>query len=119
MKARAGIIALVLSVSICILTCNDRGEDSADEKSNKLPFAKYYEPCEVDIKPNAPCYKLPLDLKDIVNIRETSYLVEFNSISSLIRQNGFAIVEPEPYSPLANLRYCDCVSIYKPLGWDG
>jgi len=119
MKARAGIIVLVLSLSICTAGCKNKdiSSDKKDERSKVNTFAKYYEPYEVDIKPNAPCYKLPLDLNDIVNIRETSYLVEFNSISSLIRQNGFAIVEPEPNSPLVSFMNCDCVSIYRPLGW--
>ena len=121
MKARADIVMLLfsVSVSICTLTCNDRGAHNVDEKPNKLTFAKYYEPYEPNIEPIAPGYKLPLDLNNIVNISKIKQIIDFNSISSLIRQNGFAIVEPEPYSLLGSLRNGDFVGIYEPLGWFG
>ena len=123
MKTKEIIIALVLgvglSVSICVLTCNDHDVDNVDERPNKLTFAKYYEPCESNIEPNVPGYRLPLDLNNIVNISKINQVIEFNSISSLIQQNGFAIVEPETYSPLGSLRNGDCVRIYEPLGWFG
>jgi len=97
MKAKVGIIALVLSISIFTLTCNDRDDRNIDEEPNNLSFAKYYEPYEVDIEPNAAGYKLPLDLNDIVNVNAIKKIVDYNSISNLIEQNGFAILDsPRP-----------------------
>jgi len=93
MKAKVGIIALVLSISIFTLTCNDRDDRNIDEEPNNLSFAKYYEPYEVDIEPNAAGYKLPLDLNDIVNVNAIKKIVDYNSISNLIEQNGFAILD--------------------------
>ncbi|MBC8469778.1 MAG: DUF3160 domain-containing protein [Planctomycetes bacterium] len=113
MKARAVIIALVLSLGICTLTCKDHNGRNTNEKPNKLSFAKYYEPEEVDIKPNATGYKLPLDVNDIVNVNKIKTIVDFNSISGLIEQNGFAIVELDPFSELSS---DDFVSFYRTFG---
>ncbi|MHC4540522.1 MAG: DUF3160 domain-containing protein [Planctomycetota bacterium] len=119
MKARARIAMLLVSMSICILTCDEHGARTVDERPNKLPFAKYYRPYEPDIQPDAPGYKLPLDVNNIVNTSKISQVMDFGSVSSLIRQNGFAIVELEPFSPLGSLRNGDLVSIYEPLAWHG
>ncbi len=93
MKARVGIIALVLSLSIFTFTCKDSGESNIEKEPNNLSFAKYYESYEVDIEPDAAGYQLPLDINDIVNVNEIKKIVDYNSISNLIEQNGFAIVE--------------------------
>ena len=119
MKARIGIVMLLFSISVCTLTCDQRGASNVDEKPRKLPFAKYYKPYEPNIKPDAPGYKLPLNVNNIVNISKIKQVIEFDSISSLIRQNGFAIVEPKPFSQLTTFINGDLVSIYKPLGWFG
>ncbi len=86
MKVRERIISLVFCVSVCISTLTDT-------TANELPdltFGKYYEPYEPNIEPNTPGYTLPLDLDDIVNF---SLVSDYNmdSISELVRQNGFAI----------------------------
>jgi Tol biopolymer transport system component len=113
MKARIVNIALVLSLCIFILTCKNRSESKIDEYPNELIFAKYYEPYEVDIKPDASGYQLPLDVNDIVNIDKIEKIVDYNSISGLIEQNGFAIVELDPFSDISNE---DFISLYRTFG---
>lgn len=115
MKARVGFVTMVLILSICTVSCKDDTVDTPDERPNKLTFAKYYEPYEPNIEPNAPGYKLPLDVNDIVNFNLFSRVIEVNSVSSLIRQNGFAVLELVPYSILGSLTINDFVGIYKKL----
>jgi hypothetical protein len=86
MKAEIGIISLIFCVSICIAALTDAVAGELPD----LTFGKYYESYEPNIEPNAPGYTLPLDLDEIVNF---SLLSDYNmdSISELIRQNGFAV----------------------------
>ena len=86
MKARERIISLVFCVSVCISALT---ESIANELPD-LTFGKYYEPYESNIEPNAPGYTLPLDLDQIVNFSLVSGY-NMDSISELVRQNGFAI----------------------------
>ena len=86
MKARVRIISLVFCVSICIASLTD----AAANEFPDLTFGKYYEPYEPNIEPNAPGYALPLDLDDIVNFSLLSDY-KMDSISDLIRQNGFVV----------------------------
>ena len=111
MKARAEIIALIISVGFCIPAWAD-----ADEGPTTWSFAKYYEPYEPNIEPNAPGYKLPLDINDIVNYNSISSQLNLTtSAQYLIQQNGFAIVEPDPNSLLGGLFSggVDLINIYK------
>ncbi len=86
MKARVGIIRLVFCISICVIVpTNAIAKDLPD-----LSFGKYYEPYEPNIEPNAPGYALPLNLDDIVNFSLVSDY-KMDSISDLVRQNGFAV----------------------------
>jgi len=94
MKIRVATILAVLSLNICVLIGEDRVEDK------QWTLGQYYEPYELKIEPNAPGYALPLDIKDIVNFNEVSQIIDINSVSNLIRQNGFVIVEPGVYSDL-------------------
>ena len=87
MKARVRIIPLVFCVNICIAALTD----AADNELPDLTFGKYYESYELNIEPNAPGYTLPLDLDDIVNFNDIGLQTVIDSISDLIRQNGFAI----------------------------
>ena len=128
MKTKAGIIVLALGMSICVLSCNerglpnvaqDRGLCNVYQKPRKLPFAQYYQPYEPNIESDMRGYKLPLNVDNIVNVSKINGIIEFSSISSLIRKNGFAIVEPEYMTLLGNLRDGDLVSAYEPLGWLG
>jgi len=115
MKARAGIIVFVLSLCICGAGCKNKGigRDQKDERPRTNTFTQYYEPYELDIKPNTPGYELPLDVNDIVNLSKISKYVDYNSISGLIEQNGFAIVELDPFSELSS---DDFVSFYRTFG---
>jgi hypothetical protein len=113
MKARARIIALVLSISVCVVTSNGQDIDDAIKRPERNAFSQYYEPYQVDIKPNAPGYKLPLDVNDIVNVNKINEYVDFNSISGLIEQNGFAVVELDPFS---NLSSEDFISFFRTFG---
>ena len=107
MKIRVATILAVLSLNICVLIGKDRVEDT------QWTLGQYYEPYELKIEPNAPGYALPLDIKDIVNFNEVSQIIDINSVSNLIRQNGFAIVEPGVYSDLS----ChDFDTLYQKLG---
>jgi len=110
MKARVGFVTMVLILSICTVSCKDDTVDTPDERPNKLTFAKYYEPYKSNIEPNASSYRLPLDLNDIVNFNHVGRAIEVNSVSSLIRKNGFAVLE------LPNLPFWDDVEfLYKNL----
>ena len=104
MKVRVGIIVLILSVVVWIDTSKskDKDIDDAFKKPKKITFSQYYEPYQVDIKPNAAGYKLPLDISDIVNFNDIGQVFDLNDISSLIRQNGFAILEPGIYSEFSS-----------------
>jgi len=114
MKTRVGVIALVLSMSVCVTVCKNHGidRDKNDERSKTDTFSKYYEPYEPNIEPNAPGYTLPLDLNDIVNFNDVNRVIDLNGISSLIRQNGFAVLEPGVYS---NLSSYDFDTLYRTL----
>lgn len=114
MKTRVGVIALFLSMSVCAAVCKNHGVDRGknDKRSKTDTFAKYYEPYELDIKPNSSGYKLPLDINDIVNFNDVSRVIDVNGISSLIRQNGFAILEPGVYSELSSY---DFDTLYRTL----
>jgi len=63
------------------------------EQTGKLEFDKYYEPYVLNFEPNAPGYMLPLDINDIVNFDYVNSITDINSVSNLIRQNGFSILE--------------------------
>jgi hypothetical protein len=82
MKTRIGIVMLFFSISVCTLTCDQRGASNVDEKPRKLPFAKYYKPYEPNVEPVAASYKLPLNVNNIVNISKINKVIEFDSISS-------------------------------------
>jgi len=112
MKARVRIIALILSVSICASI----GKDVWGNELSDLTFGQYYEPYETNIEPNTPGYTLPLDLNAIVNLNSIRNNFDVDSVSNLIQQNGFAILEPripiwdylsdnvvEPYEYLSTL----------------
>ncbi len=106
MKARTPIIMMVLSINICVLIGKDRDEDK------QWTLRQFYEPYELNIEPNALSYALPLDINDIVNFHEIIRVIDINSISNLIRQNGFAVLEPEAYSyPIVH----DFDSLYRKL----
>ena len=104
MKVRAVIIVLVLSLSICDAGCKNRGigSDAKDEGSKANTFAKYYEPFKVNIEAAAPGYQLPLDISDIANFNDVGQVIDLNDISGLIRQNGFAVLEPGVYSQFSS-----------------
>ncbi|MBN1362313.1 MAG: DUF3160 domain-containing protein [Sedimentisphaerales bacterium] len=57
-------------------------------------FARYYEPCEPNVVPNAPGYTLPLDVNDITNFAQVDEIIDLDGVAELIRQNGFAVIEP-------------------------
>jgi hypothetical protein len=59
-----------------------------------LGFGKYYEPCEPAVEANAPGYTLPLDLGMIPNWADVDRVIDLDGVSDLLRQNGFAILEP-------------------------
>jgi len=100
MKTRREIIAIVFSVSVCVAV----GTDVRGKELTEFTFGQYYEPYEPNIEPNAPGYRLPLDLNDIVNYDSVSRAIPLDPVSSLIRQNGFVIWDASlPYSyPLSD-----------------
>jgi len=57
-------------------------------------FGQYYEPYALDIEPNAPGYTLPLDTKQITNFKDLAAIVDIEALSSLVRENGFAVTPP-------------------------
>ena len=59
-------------------------------------FGKYYEKVEVATKPSIPAYRLPLDLKKIVNFEKVSRTLELKADEPLIIKNGFLVV-PNPF----------------------
>lgn len=70
MKVRAAVFILIL----CLCVCGEvrANADENDQWPRSLTFAKYYEPYEPNFEPDAPGYSLPLDINDIVNLREFS-----------------------------------------------
>ncbi len=58
-------------------------------------FGPYYEPYEPNIVPNAPGYTLPLDIDTITNFAQIDAIVDLDGVTDLIRQNGFAVIEPD------------------------
>jgi len=68
MILKAKIIALILSVSVCIVTwasddANEHGNDINRDGLKAWNFSEYFVHKEPNIEPNAPGYVLPLDLK--------------------------------------------------------
>ncbi len=93
MKVRAVIIALIIGVIVCFCII---------KRQEKITFSKYYESYQVDIEPDATSYQLPLDISDIVNFNDVGQVIDLNDISDLIRQNGFAVLEPGVYSEFSS-----------------
>ena len=60
---------------------------------DKLYFSDYYVPYDNPIEPNAPGYKLPLDLAAVVNYTAVSSALDLKSTAQLLEQNGFAVIE--------------------------
>jgi len=87
---------MVLSMSVCATA----GTDAWGNELTQLMFGQYYKPYETNIEPNAPGYRLPLDFNDIVNYDTVNYAIPLDRVSSLILQNGFAILETD--FPLSN-----------------
>ena len=112
---------LVLAVGVFLVVwlgreADDLAVDSDDAKPGVWTFGKYYRPCVVSTKPNAPDYKLPLDLSSIVNVSDIEAVIDFDSVSSLIRQNGFAITDLKPHAPLRLSTHDDIVDAYRLIG---
>lgn len=80
--------------------------------AGELDFARYYEPYVVDVEPNAPGYTLPLAIEQIANFDDLGRLVDVETLSEPIRQNGFAVVPPEATS-LQSEVYDDMVEVCK------
>lgn len=118
MKVFVKVLFLVLTVVLFLVVWLHRGADdlsvnSNDTKPGVWTFGKYYRPYVVSTKPNAPNYKLPLDLSSIVNVSDIEAIIDFGSVSSLIRQNGFAITDLKPYAPLPLSTHDDIVDAYR------
>jgi len=112
MKEKIIIIALVLCLCVCALTCEKHATNDINEGPKIRTFGKFYKSYELNIEPKGLSYKLPLCLKDIVNIQKMKQLIESSYILSLIHQNGFAIVQPKTSSPLNLFTRSDFVSTY-------
>jgi hypothetical protein len=103
MIIRLGTAVILLSLCICVFSCNEHDINSNEETATFTKSYKSYEP-------NIPGYTLPLDLNDIVNLNHVSRSIDANSISSLIQENGFAVLElsDQPFMD-------DIVFLYKNL----
>ncbi|MBN2590758.1 MAG: DUF3160 domain-containing protein [Sedimentisphaerales bacterium] len=66
---------------------------STVDPNDKPALNSYYAPYISEIEPNAPGYSLPLDFGQIENIRMLSNLSAPLNTTSLIEQNGFAVIE--------------------------
>ncbi|TKJ32709.1 MAG: hypothetical protein CEE38_22325, partial [Planctomycetes bacterium B3_Pla] len=102
MKAGEAVFRLILIALVCTVSCKGHGPDDNSGQQMKEPtLAKHYESYQTEIMPNAPGYTLPSDMGDIVNFHEIGRIIDVNSVVDLIRENGFAILEPELYSELS------------------
>jgi hypothetical protein len=128
MKVREAIIVLVFIVALhgslwADPDANDVVATAAEKRRQGLTFNRHYEPYDFNIEPNAPGYTLPLALNDIINLADIGRIMDPDSISNLLQQNGFAVVDPR--SPvgtrLGYQRYLsdDPVTLYKFLNSHG
>ncbi len=87
---------------LAVLAGNWLTEEDAGE-GDKPGLAKYYTPFHNTIEPNCPGYDLPLDLmSDITNyVQVAPYFPQIIG-SSLLEQNGFAVIEYDFGSPDPN-----------------
>jgi hypothetical protein len=64
------------------------------ELAINLTFGKYYEPSQLEVKPNLTDYKLPINTEDIINYDQiSSSLNLIKTQEDLIEKNGFAVIE--------------------------
>ena len=120
MKVVVKAVLLVLAVGVLVVLWLGRGSDdlavdSEDNRPNVWTFGRYYKPYKVKIGPDAPDYRLPLDLSSIVNVSDIESVMDFDSVSILIRQNGFAVTDLKPHSLLRPSAYDDIVDAYRLL----
>ena len=92
MKARVRIAVIFLIVSCFAKAGANTGSNKIVDLCKELDFEKYYKPCELNFEPNAPGYTLPLDINNIINFRDVGRIMNVNSVSDLIRRNGFAVL---------------------------
>ena len=69
------------------------GFSYAQEGTPQPSFLQHYVPVERNIEPNAPGYSLPLDVGLISNWDEVDRKLDLQAVESLIRDNGFAVIE--------------------------
>ena len=84
------VVGIIVSLAMWLVV------DVVNAGSKTGTFAKYYEPCEPNVRLNCTDYTLPLDINDIVNFDTFNKYIKMEYFSDLICQNGFAIVELEP-----------------------
>ena len=87
MKTKSKIVILL----ICASNFGTIGTHVLADERSQLTFERYYQPYELNIEPNAPGYTLPLDLNDITNVSDFARAMPIDSVSDLVRENGFAI----------------------------
>ncbi|MCK4623954.1 MAG: DUF3160 domain-containing protein [Phycisphaerae bacterium] len=116
MKRVTGLfLACVIVFGIGPLRAEDQLVGSAKKLTgcDDLParMAKYYKPVKVDVEPNAPQYKLPLDLSKLTNADFAGKIHEYRNkalaakANEMLKRNGFAA--------MAGGRYDDVAGFYK------
>ncbi len=87
MKMKEKLFVSVIFVLLVVYVCG------AQERQAQPSFLGYYSPVDMNVEPNAPGYSLPLDIGSIGNWTEVNRYLNLESVETLIRQNGFAVME--------------------------
>ncbi len=119
------ITGLLLACVIIFGSGPMRAEDVLVGSAKKLPgcddlparMAQYYKPVKVDAKPNAPQYKLPLDISKLSNADFAKNIYQYRNkalagaADAMLKRNGFAAI--------AGGRSDDVAGFYKSLKMRG
>lgn len=79
--------------ALCVWTVLLCASAWAQQGTPQPSFLEHYVPVERGIEPNAPGYSLPLDVGLISNWDDVDETLNLEAIESLIRDNGFAVIE--------------------------
>ena len=101
MKKATAILSFIFIAATVVLACPLTGQranvlaSETVDQGDEPAFNQYYVPYINLVEPNAPGYTLPIDLGTIENYPEvnSSLYFKLSEASSLLEQNGFAIIE--------------------------
>ena len=92
---RLNVILTLCAALLVAVGCSSgsSGNSTSVTYPAKSSMSAYYVSYDNPVQPNAPGYKLPLDLDTVGNYYRMNVLFELGTVVPLLEQNGFAIKE--------------------------